>query len=49
VLARFTYTFTPSTQFNVFGGYSFGASTESTIKYNSFIFGIGLSFNLPLF
>ena len=49
LLARFTYTFTPSTQFNLFGGYSFGNSSETLIKYNSFIFGVGLSFNLPLF
>ena len=49
LLARFTYTFTPSTQFNLFGGYSFGNSSEALIHYNSFIFGVGLSFNLPLF
>jgi hypothetical protein len=49
LVARITYNLTPRTQLNAFSGFSFGNSTDSRIDFNSFIFGVGLVVNLPLF
>ncbi|MER3435059.1 MAG: hypothetical protein C4288_16985 [Leptolyngbya sp. ERB_1_1] len=49
LIARLTYNFNPRTQLNVFSGLSFGHSTDRRIDFNSFIFGAGLVFSLPLF
>jgi hypothetical protein len=49
LVGRMTYNLSPRTQVNVFSGFSFGSSTDSRIDFNSFIFGAGLVFNLPLF
>jgi hypothetical protein len=49
LVGRLTYNFTPRNQVTVFTGFSFGSSTNERIDFNSFIFGVGLSFNLPLF
>ncbi|WP_156426992.1 hypothetical protein [Leptolyngbya sp. NIES-2104] len=49
LIGRVTYNFTPRTQANLFAGYSFGHSSDSRIDFNSFIFGAGLVFSVPLF
>jgi hypothetical protein len=49
LVARLTYTITPQSQFNVFSGFSFGDSSDSRIDFNSFILGVGIVLNLPLF
>lgn len=49
LVGRLTYNFTQRGQLNVFTGFSFGNSTDDRIDFNSFIFGVGLTFNLPLF
>jgi hypothetical protein len=53
LLGRLTYTMSPRTQLNVFGGFSFGGSTGGVraqgIDYNGVVFGAGFVFNLPLF
>ncbi|HTL87995.1 MAG TPA: hypothetical protein VL134_01250 [Leptolyngbya sp.] len=49
LVARVSYNITPRTQINLFSGFSFGHSTDRRIDFNSFIFGAGLVFNLPLF
>ena len=49
LVARVSYSFMKRGQINAFTGFSFGNSTDDRIDFNSFIFGIGVSFNLPLF
>ncbi len=49
LIARVTYNFNPRTQINVFSGYSFGNSSDDRINFNSFIFGAGIVFSVPLF
>ncbi|MGV0026646.1 hypothetical protein [Phormidesmis priestleyi] len=49
LVGRLTYTLTPQSQFNVFGGFSFGNSSDSNIDFNGLIVGVGLVINLPLF
>lgn len=49
LVARLTYTITPQSQFNVFGGFSFGNSSDTRIDFNGFILGAGFVLNLPLF
>lgn len=49
LVARLTYNLSLRTQVNVFSGFSFGNSSDRRIDFNSFIFGVGLVFNLPLF
>lgn len=49
LVARLTYNATPRTQVNVFSGFSFGNSSDRRIDFDSFIFGAGIVFNLPLF
>ncbi len=49
LVARLTYTITPQSQFNVFSGFSFGNSSDSRIDFNSFILGVGIVLNVPLF
>jgi hypothetical protein len=59
LLARTTYNITPNVQFNLFGGGSlggssdnadgFGANGTSQLDFNSWLFGVNLVFNVPLF
>jgi hypothetical protein len=49
LVGRLTYTVTPQSQFNVFGGFSFGYSSDANIDFNGLIVGVGLVINLPLF
>ncbi len=49
LVGRLTYTVTPQSQFNVFGGFSFGYSSDKNIDFNGLIVGVGLVINLPLF
>ena len=49
LVARLTYTITPQSQINIFSGFSFGDSSDSRIDFNSFILGVGIVLNLPLF
>lgn len=48
-LAQLSWDLSRSLSLNVYGGYSFGASTDSKVNFNGSILGGGLSFNLPLF
>jgi hypothetical protein len=59
LLARTTYNITSNVQFNLFGGGSLGGSSEneigfgakgtSQLDFNSWLFGVNLVFNVPLF
>jgi hypothetical protein len=49
LVGRLTYTVTPQSQFNVFGGFSFGSSSDRNIDFKGLIVGVGLVINLPLF
>ncbi|MGG6267639.1 hypothetical protein ACQ4M3_11725 [Leptolyngbya sp. AN03gr2] len=49
LIGRVSYNLTPRTQANIFAGYSFGNSSDRRIDFNSFIFGAGLVFSVPLF
>ena len=49
LIARVSYNVTRRTQINIFSGFSFGNSSDRRIDFNSFIFGAGLVFSLPLF
>jgi hypothetical protein len=49
LLARLTYTMFRNTQLSAFAGYTFGHSTDPLVDLNSFIAGVGITVNLPLF
>ncbi|WP_448571564.1 hypothetical protein [Trichothermofontia sp.] len=49
VIAQFSWDLSRAIQFNIYGGYSFGASSASDVNFNGSILGAGMSFNLPLF
>lgn len=49
VIAQLSWDLSRTIQFNIYGGYSFGASTASDVNFNGSILGAGLSFNLSLF
>ncbi|MBL1174521.1 hypothetical protein [Pantanalinema sp. GBBB05] len=49
LLARLTYAVFRNTQLSAFAGYTFGHSTDPLVDFNSFIAGIGLTVNIPLF
>jgi hypothetical protein len=49
LLARLTYTLSPNSRFYIFGGHSFGHSSDPYIDFNGLVFGTGLNFNLTLF
>ncbi|UZQ55067.1 outer membrane beta-barrel protein [Trichothermofontia sichuanensis B231] len=48
-LAQLSWDLSRSLSLNVYGGYSFGASTDSDVSFKGSILGGGLSLNLPLF
>ncbi len=49
ISARLGYTAFRNTQFKVYGGYSFGSSTRSDIRFDGLIIGVSVSVNLALF
>ncbi len=49
ISARFTYTIFRNTRLGLFGGYSFGNSSDSRINFNGFVFGVGLNIQIGLF
>ena|GEM_PF-3344211 len=49
VIAQLGWDISRSIRLNIYGGYSFGASTASDVNFNGSILGAGMSFNLPLF
>jgi hypothetical protein len=49
VIAQLSYTLSPNAQISLFGGLSFGNSSDSDINLNSGIFGVSLDLNVPLF
>ncbi|MDX2097525.1 MAG: hypothetical protein SFW36_07080 [Leptolyngbyaceae cyanobacterium bins.59] len=49
VLGRLSYRLTPESRINILGGYSFGASSNSTVNFNGSILSVNISFSLPLF
>ncbi|MDY6781456.1 MAG: hypothetical protein SW833_02705 [Cyanobacteriota bacterium] len=46
LLARLTYNFSPRSRLELFGGSSFGGSSEPNLDFNTLIFGVGLGFTL---
>jgi len=46
VLARLTYQLSPKARLELFGGRSFGGSSDANIDFDGFIFGIGFGFLL---
>ncbi|MDY7012973.1 MAG: hypothetical protein SVX43_05120 [Cyanobacteriota bacterium] len=46
LLARLTYTLSPRSRLELFGGPSFGGSSDPDVDFNTFIFGVGLGFTL---
>ncbi|WP_448563424.1 outer membrane beta-barrel protein [Trichothermofontia sp.] len=49
VLVQLSWDVSRSIRLNLYGGYSFGASTDSDVNFKGSILGAGMSFNLPLF
>jgi hypothetical protein len=49
LLARLSYTLTPNSRAYLYGGRSFGHSSDPYIKFDGFVFGAGVNFNLTLF
>jgi hypothetical protein len=49
VIARLSYTLVRNVQLNVFGGYSFGNSSDPLVNFDGSVFGASLSFSLGLF
>ena len=49
ILGVLTYRPSRSTQLTLFGGFSFGSSTDPNIDFDSSLLGVSLFFNLPLF
>ncbi|MGI0495113.1 hypothetical protein ACN4EG_25290 [Alkalinema pantanalense CENA528] len=46
---RLSYTLNPRTQINIFGGRSFGNSSNPGLDFNGWLLGVGIVFNVPLF
>ncbi|MBD2576877.1 hypothetical protein [Oscillatoria sp. FACHB-1406] len=46
LLARLSYQLSPHSQIELFGGRSFGGSSDPNIDFNNFIFGVGFGFTL---
>ncbi|HEY9596913.1 MAG TPA: outer membrane beta-barrel protein [Cyanophyceae cyanobacterium] len=49
LLTRLTYRMSSNSQIYLFGGYSFGDSSDSAIDFDGLVFGIGADVSLPLF
>lgn len=49
LLARMNYTLSPNSRLYVFGGKSFGSSSDSEIDFDGLVFGVGVDFSLTLF
>ncbi|HAA33466.1 MAG TPA: hypothetical protein DCE56_44275 [Cyanobacteria bacterium UBA8553] len=49
LIARLTYTLSSNSRLYLFGGHSFGNSSDPNIDFNGFIFGGGVDFNFTLF
>lgn len=49
VLGQFVYSLTPRTRVSLFGGFSFGRSSDETVRFNDTIFGVFLESSLVLF
>ncbi|MEW6493209.1 MAG: hypothetical protein AB1589_12000 [Cyanobacteriota bacterium] len=49
LLARMNYTLSPNSRLYLFGGKSFGSSSDSEIDFDGLVFGAGVDFSLTLF
>ncbi len=49
LLARMNYTLSPNSRLYLFGGKSFGSSSDSEIDFDGLVFGLGVDFSLTLF
>ena len=49
IISRLTYRLSDHSRVNLFGGYSFGDSTDANIDFDGFVFGVGLDASLTLF
>ncbi|WP_346289951.1 hypothetical protein [Sphaerothrix gracilis] len=47
--AQAVYSLSPSTRLRLFGGFSFGESSDSAVNFNDTLFGVTFDFDLPLF
>ena len=49
LIARLTYTMSPNSQLYLFGGHSFGSSSDPYVDFNGLVFGVGVNLNVTLF
>ncbi|NEO72321.1 hypothetical protein [Moorena sp. SIO3H5] len=49
LVGRVSYNISSNSQIYLYGGQSFGSSSNSRINFDGTVFGTGMSFNLPLF
>ncbi|NEP54184.1 MAG: hypothetical protein F6K65_37515, partial [Moorea sp. SIO3C2] len=49
LIGRVSYKISSNSQIYLYGGQSFGSSSNSRINFDGTVFGTGMSFNLPLF
>jgi hypothetical protein len=49
VLGQLSYNFSPNNRLNLFVGGKFGNSSDPTVDFDDFIYGLGLNVSLPLF
>jgi hypothetical protein len=49
LIARLSYSINDNSRVYLFGGGSFGNSNDDLIDFNSFIFGVGIDFNINIF
>ena len=49
LLARLSYRLTQASRLSLFGGFSFGSSSDPNINFNGSMLGVSLDVNLPLF
>ncbi|NEQ33108.1 MAG: hypothetical protein F6K04_19270, partial [Leptolyngbya sp. SIO4C5] len=47
--AQAVYSLSPSTRLRLFGGFSFGESSDSAVNFNDTLFGVTFDVDLPLF
>lgn len=49
VIASLSYTLTPNSQLYLYGGHSFGNSSDKFTDFDGLVFGAGINWSLPLF
>lgn len=49
IFGQVSFNLTPASRFNLFGGFSFGDSSDAAVDFDDTIFGVSLDVDLPLF